>query len=84
MFVINCENVKPPNSRCCSDTSVMCPKCAAQALTHNVVTDEGDGMAMLDYQPPIDVAPAQSSLVNNQAESDAALDAFRIKQMFGI
>jgi hypothetical protein len=62
----------------------MCRKCAAVALTHNVVTDEGDGMSMLDYQPPIDVAPAERSLVNNRAESDAALDAFRIQAMFGL
>jgi hypothetical protein len=65
----------------------MCAKCAAQALTHNVATadNEDDGMAMLDYQPPIanDATP-ERSLVNNQAESDAALDAFRIKAMFGI
>lgn len=36
MFVHNCQPSTAPNPSCCSDPTVMCEKCALEALTMNV------------------------------------------------
>jgi hypothetical protein len=34
MFVVNCTPTEAPNPGCCTNTKVMCAKCAAQAIAN--------------------------------------------------